>query len=512
MKYWDSISYQTIKNASLDHESLSIEFANKDKVNILLTSLLPFVSDNIIKKLTPDSIQFSSYEIHLKIDNENEINIPWDKIRVLTDKEFSRLMADKAEEQAKLIGIKLKRLREKKGIRSNDLAERAGITPQTISRIEKGHTDVGFSTLRKLLASMGYSLKDLANQELELEAEKEPVKNYNFLLKKLLKAGIDSQLLLKKIIPISVQNALTLSKHQQPALLLDEAVSYISTVYNWSLEDVWSNRELVVKPNASIEALYKMPVNANVNQIKAYAHYGYYLVNVVKKASLTFDKTEYPEDTESFKSALIDKYGDINLESLLRFTWDLGIIVLPLNDSGLFHGASWNIDGNHAIIVKQNTTSHSRWIFDLLHELYHVFDHLQNPNTSIIETTEISPFTSDASLEEREANSFANLVLFDGKAEDYAQECVKIANWNLTKLSGAVEKVAKQKNLRTDSLANYLAFRLNFQNQNWWAQASKFQITTPSPYTIATNILKEKISMNKLNPIESNLLKMSMNV
>lgn len=511
MKNWETITYQTIRNASLQNNMLEVEFNNDDKVKIDINSLLPFVDEGVVKLLNRGSVQHSAYEVNFKLDDEKDISIPWDKIRVLTDKEFGRFMAEKAEEQAKLIGIKLKRLREKKGIRSNELAERSGITPQTITRIEKGHTDVGFSTLRKLLASMGYTLKDLANQELELEAEKQPEKSYQFLLKKLMKAGVDSQLLLKKIIPEGIQNALTSTKNQQPDLLLDEAAAYVSTVFNWSIEDVWSNRELAVQPNAASEALYKMPANANVNQIKAYAHYGYYLVNVVKKACNKIENIEYPGDTEEFKQTLLSEYGNISLESILRYSWDMGIIVLPLNDSGLFHGASWNIGGRHAVIVKQNTNSHSRWIFDLLHELYHVFYHLQKSNTSIVETSEISPFSNDAPQEEREANSFANLVLFDGKAEEYAQESVSIANWNLAKLSKAVQQVAELNQVRTDSLANYLAFRLNFQGQNWWGQASQLQETTPNPYSVAIDILKEKISINKLNPIEANLLKMAMN-
>ncbi|MES1181165.1 MAG: ImmA/IrrE family metallo-endopeptidase, partial [Flavobacterium sp.] len=302
------------------------------------------------------------------------------------------------------------------------------------------------------------------------------------------------------------------NKKAQPELLLDEAASYVSHVFNWQLDDIWSKKELLIKSNAAAEAFFKMPANANSNQIKAYAHYGYYLAKIMIKAINYEAVLEYPSDTTSFKKELIARYEQITLESLIKYAWDLGIIVLPLNDSGLFHGASWNIQGQHVIIVKQNTNSHSRWIFDLLHEIYHVLDHLQEDNSSIIEVNELSPFSDQDALEEREANSFANQILFDGKAEEYAQESVRIANWNLNSLKKAAEKVAHDNKLRVDSLANYLAFRLSYQNQNWWAQANKLQITDPNPFSIAVNILKDHISFNQLSPIEQGLLKMAINI
>ena len=511
MKSWETISYQTIKKVSFYNKELTVEFENGDIVSFEIKALLPFVSETELNDLSENSVTWSSYDIHFSLKEDKNISIPWDKIRVMTDKEFSRFIAEKAEEQAKLIGVKIKRLREKKGIRSNDLAERSGITAQTISRIEKGHTDVGFTTLKKLLASMGYSLKDLANEELELDSLSNQEITYNLLFRKLVRAGIDSTLLLKRIIPPNVHSALTSSKGQQSPLLLNEAASYVSTVYNWSIKDIWHKNDLTVPSNAGTEALYKMPANANINQIKAYAHYGHYLAKICLKAIVSQPELEFPGDVTEFKNAVFSEYGSLDFESVLRFAWDLGIIVLPLNDSGLFHGACWNIDDKYVIILKQNTSFHSRWLFDLLHELYHVFDHLQEANSALIETSEISPFANDESLQEREANSFANLVLFDGKSEEYAQECIQIADWNLSKLSAAVKKISTRQNIRADNLANYLAFRLSFQNQQWWAQATKLQIVEPKPYLIALNILKEKVSFNKLNPIESNLLKMAMN-
>ncbi|MES1181544.1 MAG: helix-turn-helix transcriptional regulator, partial [Flavobacterium sp.] len=177
---WEDPTYQKISKAQLSEDYFNVQFENGDKVKVSIESVLPFHQGEVDKS----NFYFNSYELVLPSGN-NSIEIPWDKIRVLTDPDFGKFLADKAEEQAKLIGKKLKKLREKNGMKSNDLAERAGITPQTISRIENGHTDIGFSTLRKILASMGYSLKDLASQELELESDVKPEKSYHVLLSRL---------------------------------------------------------------------------------------------------------------------------------------------------------------------------------------------------------------------------------------------------------------------------------------------------------------------------------------
>jgi hypothetical protein len=289
-------------------------------------------------------------------------------------------------------------------------------------------------------------------------------------------------------------------------MLLDEAASYVSTVYGWSKDEIWNNQNLAVKPEPAAMAFFKKPTNANENQVKAYSHYAYYLAKVVLKAFSTKKRNGFPESIDEFKAQYFKRYSKIDLATLLNFVWELGVCVLPLNDSGVFHGASWNIEGRHVIVLKQNTKSHARWIFDLLHELYHVFAHLDKDNTSVIEVEELNPFSNNESIEELEANSFANQVIFGNRAEILAEECVSTAQWDIKKLSYAVTQIAKKENVREDFLSNYLAFRLSFQGENWWASAIKMQVTEPNPFTLTTTFLKSKIQMQKLSPIDFNLL------
>ncbi len=497
---WNSSKYQFIKNVETTSKEVVVSFENGDVIALPKSTLIPFGYENI----EWDKVTHSPFELRIPA-TPNTIEVPWDKLRVITDKEFGKHLAERSEEQSKQIGVKIKRLREKKGIKSNDLAERAGITPQTISRIEQGHTDVNFSTLRKILAAMGYSLKDLANQEIELEMENSQ-RSFNGLIKRLSYAGIDLNLLTRKIIPARLQIALSAHKSNEPSLLLDEVASYVSRIYGWTPEEIWNAPNLVVKSEPAAMAFFKKPTNANENQVKAYSHYAYYLAKIVLKAFPLGDKNEPPGSIEEFNVQYFKKNKEIELFALLDFVWSLGVCVLPLNDSGVFHGASWNIEGRHVIVLKQNTKSHARWIFDLLHELYHVFVHLDKDNTSVIEVEELNPFSNNESIEELEANSFANQVVFGNRAVELADQCVSIANYDIKKLSRAVTQVAAKENVRKDFLSNYMAFRLSFQGENWWSSAIKMQITEPDPFIIVADFLKEKIHMQKLSPIDFNLL------
>jgi len=272
------------------------------------------------------------------------------------------------------------------------------------------------------------------------------------------------------------------------------------------LKEIWSNQTLIVKTNPSELAYFKKPSNANENQIRAYCHYAYYLAKIVLKTTVQKPTYEFPGSLEEFKIMYLKSNKELELKSLIDFVWSLGIAVLPLNDPGVFHGASWNIDGRHIIILKQNAKSHARWIFDLLHELYHVFVHLQKENTSVVELEELNPFSDSESLEELEANAFANQVIFGDDAERLAEVCVESAEWKLENLKQAVIKISKKEKIQVDFLANYLAFRLAYQGQDWWATAAKMQISEPEPFSIATEIFKKNVQIQKLNPIDHNLL------
>lgn len=493
MKNWNKNEYQRIIGAKQDGGDVIINFANDDIVVIAISKLLPYDKSD----LEIMSIAFNDFELLI-----NEVEVPWDRIRVLTDSDFAKEMSKQADENARQVGDKLKSLREAKKMKAFDLADRAGLTPQTISRIEKGHTDVTFATLRRILAAMGYTLKDLASVEAVGQTNSKSLKD---LIKKLTSAGLDSSIVYK-IIPKSIQLKIGDVKEPLPVLIYNEITAYLRRVFEWTDENSIESENFMINDLPFKLAFYKTPAKTNVNQLRAYSHYAYFLSRLVTRLNNEDPKFSYPGDIDEFKALYFKNYIALSLSNLVDFCWDLGIAVLPLNDAGVFHGASWNIEGKHVIVLKQKSQSHAKWIFDLLHEIYHVFVHLEETNSSILETDEIDPFSDDASTAELEANAFANQVIFGKNSDELAIEVLEKADYKIEYLKQSLQEVCKAKGLPIDFLANYLAFRLQHQGHNWWPVAASLQVSSPTSFNIVSDKLRGKISIDSLNPIDRNIL------
>lgn len=501
MKHWENKDYQIIETVQLVNDTIHISFKNGDSVTLLVERLLPpgFVYNDDEVLLDADN--------HIVIPTKNsQFLIPWDKIRILTDSKFGEFMAAESEKYAKRIGSKLRAIREKKGIKNIELANRSGLTPQTITRIEKGQTDVSFTTLSKILGAMGSTLVDLSKNEIEEVG----IKTFQSVLSRINEIGLNKAFVLSKIIPSQIQNKIQEYEGDVPSLLIDETVSYLSYVFGWTDKEFWENKKLSVSEIPIKLAYFKKPSKTNEKQIKAYSHYVYFLAKTVIKAYREKPILDFPTSKDDFVKQYSNNYEELNVSNLISYTWDLGVCILPLDDIGIFHGACWNINNKNIIVLKQKNNSHARWLFDLLHELYHVFAHLSSKDTAIIEQDEITPF-SEINDEETEANVFANQVLFGDNFARLPEECVDVAKWDIRKLKSAIPIVAERNKIRTDALANLVAFRLGNQNQNWWGTANGFQTTEPKPYDIAVRELIQRIDNKFLSNFESNLLEMAIN-
>jgi len=156
MKKWDSPRFQRICSVKADPNNFRVRFEDGTTAEIESYKVLP----DEINQPRWEGLRFNPYEIILPTEN-GEIEISWSTIRVLSNAEYSAYLAKVAAEQAKKIGCRISQLRKGRGMKSKELAERAGITPQSLSRIEHGKHDIAFSTLQKILGAMGYGLKDL---------------------------------------------------------------------------------------------------------------------------------------------------------------------------------------------------------------------------------------------------------------------------------------------------------------------------------------------------------------
>jgi DNA-binding Xre family transcriptional regulator len=166
---WNRYEYDRMVAAEHAEGWLTVSFEDGDRVRVQADRLLPPSTATA----QWDRLTFSPYEIAVPTAQEIVV-IPSCTVRALTDPEYGAHLAGMAEEQARRIGRRIRALRKARGLTSKDLAVRAGIHPQSLSRIEHGQHDVVFTTLRRILAAMGCSLRDLAVMD-EADLEPEPI-------------------------------------------------------------------------------------------------------------------------------------------------------------------------------------------------------------------------------------------------------------------------------------------------------------------------------------------------
>lgn len=169
-RYWDTREYVTITRAFERNGKLFVSFADASHAVLDAAQVLP-----------PDTgvphwkdLAFTDREV-LVPTSRKDVEIPWITIRSLSDERFRSHLTRAAEEEARQVGQRLRRLRKQRHLSAKEVAKRAGITPQSLSRIENGHHDVVFATLRRILSAMGSSLKELAALESQSRAENSTV-------------------------------------------------------------------------------------------------------------------------------------------------------------------------------------------------------------------------------------------------------------------------------------------------------------------------------------------------
>ena len=155
---WDKPEYQHIYTVSVQNKVLEVSFADDSRVTVPVAELLG-------GQIEPFDVTYSDYEVVVHTAM-GDVEIPWTTFRRMSDADFENHWANLAEEEDRRIGTCIRKLRVARNLTGRDVASRAQITAQSLSRIEHGHHDVAFQTLSRILAAMGCNLRDLADMQL----------------------------------------------------------------------------------------------------------------------------------------------------------------------------------------------------------------------------------------------------------------------------------------------------------------------------------------------------------
>jgi transcriptional regulator with XRE-family HTH domain len=474
---WDRGDYQRIAAAEGRGRELSVRFENGDQVAFDVGRLVD------LGEGTPDwgALHSDGFELEFGLGGRTVV-IPWLQIRALLDEELAAHLARSAEQEAGQVGHRLRMLRERRGLSGRQLAERVGIAPQSLSRIERGRHDVVFSKVQQLLAAMNYTLSDLEEAS---EAAVDPGR----IRKALAQAGLHSKTV-ERILFGAEGTAAMLRR--------------VKEVFGWSATDLAGPGAPPTLDTAALAGRFKELSRDRGPSRGPYVDYVFRLATIVSETARRPDFVGLPADPEALAAAIRAERGDLGFLGVLGFLWDHGVAVLPLHDAGEFHGACWLIDEQPVIVLKQTLGYDARWAFDLGHEVFHVLHHLSAEQTAVVELEEIGQSHAE---EEREASDFAGELLLGPDPHVLAARAVQRAGGNVAHLKGVLPTFAEAEGVDVGALANYFARRLqDEQGINLWGLAANLQKDRQEARQVALAALRERLDWEFLDDDERLLL------
>ena len=387
------------------------------------------------------------------------------------------------------------------GLSQRALAQRLGLKEQQIQRYESDrYSSASFRRLREVAKALGVRIKN----DILLPV---PASNFNGLVNKLLQVGLDRDFLLNRLLPSAdaARASGEVPSEDDDTALTEKVGVILERVYGWSRGNIFSAQALKAPRFAAAEARFKMPAGRVRAATSLYSAYANYLAVVALKGGRSLPKGHIPTDPSVMRRGILEMRGKVNLRSALHAAWDLGVVVLPLRDRGRFHGACWRYEGRNVIVLKQTSRHEARWLFDLIHEMFHAGE---RPEAEMLEVIEADETSAEYRLsnEEIAASQFAGDVVLNGNAEMLAQACVQAARNSVERLKSVVPRIAVENEVGIGALANYLAFRLSWQGVNWWGAATNLQSDDTDPFTIARDVFVERFPYDIDDELDRQLL------
>ena len=385
-----------------------------------------------------------------------------------------------------------------RGLSQRDLADRLGLKEQQVQRYEASEYELAsFARIRNVVDALGLDIDQsllIGEAGLSLRA----------LLNRVSAVGLPTEFVRRRLVPRRLGSFSPESGGVEGTAPVSAAAETIGKIFQWSPKLLLSGGTLELAP-ALGNVRFKVAANANPARVSAYAVYAHYLSLLVAQACSHHPVRPIPTDPGVLRAGIqFDAYSSA-LAAAVNHVWDLGVPVLPLDDPGSFHGACFREDGRNVIILKQRSSSESRWTYDLFHELWHAGQEPELPERTVLEAEETSPERRE-SEEERTASRFAAAVLLQSRGQELADKCLAEAGNDLRRLKSAVQTVATREGVPVDALANYLAFRLSAeQGADWWGVANGLQ-PVGNPWEVVRNVFFERADFTNLAEPDRELL------
>ena len=412
---------------------------------------------------------------------DSERAITWSQLRAATDPEFAQEMRRQDAQESRRLGRRLRALREDHGLNQKDLAALIGMSGPQLSKIENGTSDLRFSTVQTLLRAMGATLDDIAGPG-ALELSQRAIRQQAAA------QGVGTDLMERFF-----ENA---PRRSIPALL--------QRAFNWSVGDLASGD---VTPPPQTGAVFKTTrqQDATVSPLVPLARR---VTEIVCNHAELAPFRGVPSDATAVRAQLGAR--EIHLESLLAWTWDRGVPVVPLHGRGGFYAASLVVEDSPTVVLKDTRPLAVFWLFDLAHELGHIaLNHLDSGGVvDVDELRPAGPSIAGEDEQERDANAFA-LRLLLGDYHSLLGEVRRESRGNYLRFKGAVATVARKQRVNPGLLGMVAAYELSDigEPKDRWGSATNLARTEGDGREIVTQMFTSRVDLSRLSEIDAMLIK-----
>ena len=402
------------------------------------------------------------------------------------------------------IGKNLVRARIKSQISQEGIAARLGIPESEFKRLERSFFDeYNIIQLDRVAKALNVQIP---TDVLPLDFSGD----LKSLLLRLKEVGINKDFVLKRLLLTRDGAKLQEKSYNCEDMITLKLCSIIERVYGWSYKVLFNGKPLTVSNLGTSIARFRILNNRTNVETQSFSTYANYLAEVVAKAMRKEPLQTIPNNPLQVRNEIISNYGEIDFEKTLHYVWDRGIAVVPLDFNGNFLGACWRLNGRNVIVLNQGIGQTARWLFVLLHEVYHAgqFPTKKSFDKQKVNTTSTKKVDY---LDEKKADEFAELVMFGENASTLIESIGNQFRGDYNELSKLIERVASENEVNVIALTNSVICRLqsksNEYDKSLLKVLDKLQPKTSfEPHTIASDIFLNRFTFQGESEIDLQLL------
>ena len=254
-----------------------------------------------------------------------EREIDWMVVRSASDPAFAQELRERDAEEARRIGRRLRALRENRGMSQKAVATVLGMSSPQLAKLEQGETDMRISTLRSLLRALGATFADIAGPDAPELSVKEVTKRAE-------RVGVPGEAVKRIAAAVDVRQ------------LLD----VVGRAFGWDPHSILANELSPPAPEVAPALKRRSTVGNDARALLALAE------RLAHRSALAYSGPPgvVPEDPQALREAVLDEGSEITLDTLVRWCWSAGIVVVPMLATGGFSAGAWLIVDQPVVVLK----------------------------------------------------------------------------------------------------------------------------------------------------------------